>query len=132
MRKEKKMRSSELRNRGSKSLSPRAPIATMTARLKLNQRNIIIRDVRDRTGIRLTTITARHDGTAAGIVGAARCLTDRMYTDFPEASNIESRILATDDAGKPKWIISPNFNHLAELGTDDAAYIWGDLTARTI
>jgi len=95
-------------------------------------RNIVVRDVRDRNGISLGTIVARHDGTVAGIIAAAQGVTDRMYADYPDASNIESRIGATDKTGKPKWSISPNFNHLAEIGTDEAANIWGDLTARTI
>jgi hypothetical protein len=96
------------------------------------RRNIVVRDVRDRNGISLGTIVAPHDGTVAGIVAAAQVVTDRMYADYPDASNIESRIGATDKTGKPKWSISPNFNHLAEIGTDEAANIWGDLTARTI
>jgi hypothetical protein len=48
-----------------------------------------------------------------------------MYAEYPEASNIQSRICATDAAGLPKWSISPNFQHLAEIGTDEALYIWG-------
>jgi hypothetical protein len=96
------------------------------------RRNIVIRDVRDRNGISLGTVVERHDGTEAGIIAAAQRATERMYADYPEASNIESRIGATDKTGQPRWSISPNFNHLAEIGTDEAAYISGDVTFRTI
>jgi hypothetical protein len=94
--------------------------------------NIVVRDIRDRNGIRLGTVVERHDGTEAGILSAAQRATDRMYADYPEASNIESRLGATDKTGKPRWSISPNFNHLAEIGTDEAAYIWGNVTSRAI
>lgn len=96
-----------------------------------DRRSVVVRDVRDRSGARLCILVARHDGTVSGITTAARQVTDRMYADCPDASNIESLIVATDDTGKPKWAISPNFSHLGEIGTDDAAYIWGDVTART-
>lgn len=97
----------------------------------LDRTNIVVRDVRGRGGISVCVIVARHDGTAAGIIASARKITYRMYADYPEASNIQSRIVATDDTGKPRWSISPNFLHLAEIGTDEAAFIWGDVTART-
>jgi hypothetical protein len=94
--------------------------------------NIVVRDVRDRDGYKLGRLVEAHDGTESGVIEAARRVSDRMFAEYSDASNIESRICATDTRGKPKWAISPNFNHLAEIGTDEAAYIWGDLTARTI
>jgi hypothetical protein len=97
-----------------------------------DRRNIVVRDIRDRNGSCLGAVVERHDGTEAGIITAAQRATDRMYADYPEASNIESRIGATDATGKPRWSISPNFSHLAEIGTDEAAYIWGDVTSRAI
>jgi len=85
--------------------------------------------VRDRDGNLLGTIINRHDGTAAGIIAAARIASEQMYLDYPEASNIQSRIGATDADGVLRWSISPNFRHLAEIGTDQAEYIWtGELT----
>ncbi len=126
------------RNRGEKPRTqvpcpdPESCCLALESYVGTARRNIVVRDVRDRNGISLGTVVALHDGTAAGIVAAAQRVTDRMYADYPEASNIESRIGATDKTGKPKWSISPNFNHLAEIGTDEAAYIWGDVTARTI
>jgi hypothetical protein len=87
--------------------------------------NVVVRDVCDQSGTRLGTVVESHDGTEAGAIAAAKRATDRMYAEYPEASNIQSRIGATDATGLPKWSISPNFQHLAEIGTDDARYIWG-------
>jgi hypothetical protein len=88
-------------------------------------RNVVVRDVCDRDGTRLGVVVESHDCTEAGAIAAAQKATDRMYAEYPEASNIQSRICATDAAGLPKWSISPNFQHLAEIGTDEALYIWG-------
>jgi hypothetical protein len=98
----------------------------------VDRSNFVVRDVRDRNGSRLGTLAERHDGTEAGIIAAAQRATDRMYGDYPEASNIQSRIGATDATGKLKWSISPNFSHLAEIGTDEASYIWGNVIAGAI
>ena len=95
-------------------------------------RNIVVRDVRDTNGNNLGTLVEPHDATEAGVIAAAQRATDRMYAEYPEASNIESRIGATDATGRLKWSISPNFKHLAEIGTDEACYIWGDVAARAI
>jgi len=92
-----------------------------------NRCNIVVRDVRDRNGNRLGTIVEPHDSTEDGIIAAAQRANDRMYEEFSEASNIQSRIGATDATGRPKWSISPNFKHIAEIGTDEASYIWGNV-----
>jgi hypothetical protein len=55
-----------------------------------------------------------------------------MFEQYPDASNVESRIGATNASGKPKWIISPNFRHIAEIGTDQARYILGDIEAAPV
>jgi len=89
-------------------------------------RNIVVRDVRDRNGDKIGTVVEHHDGTEAGVIAAARRATDRMYAEYSEASNIQSRIGATDGTGKPMWSVSPNFQHIAEIGTDEARYIWGE------
>lgn len=88
---------------------------------------VVVRDVRGRNGNRLGTIVEPHDTTEDGIIAAAQRATDRMYKEFSEASNIQSRIGATDATGRPKWSISPNFKHIAEIGTDEASYIWGNV-----
>jgi hypothetical protein len=93
----------------------------------VNRGNIVVRDVRDRNGNRLGTIVEPHDSTEDGIIAAAQRATDRMYEEFSEASNIQSRIGATDTTGRPQWSVSPNFKHIAEIGTDEASYIWGNV-----
>lgn len=92
--------------------------------------NVIVRDVRDRDGFKLGRVIEPHDGTEDGVIAAAKAATDRMYAEYSTASNVESRICATDANGKLKWAVSPNFLHIAEVGTDEASYIWGDLTCR--
>jgi hypothetical protein len=90
-------------------------------------RNVVVREVCDAQGKKMALVVEPHDATEAGVIAAAQRATDRMYAEYPEASNIESRIAATDDTGGPKWSISPNFQHLAEIGTAESRYIWGDL-----
>jgi hypothetical protein len=91
-------------------------------------RNVVVRDVRDAQGNKIGIVLETHDATEAGVIAAAQRATDRMYALYPEASNIESRIAATDANGRPKWAISPNLQHLAEIGTAEARYLWGDLS----
>jgi hypothetical protein len=58
----------------------------------VNRCNIVVRDVRDRNGNKLGTVVEPHDATEAGVIAAAQRATDRMYEEYPEASNIQSRI----------------------------------------
>ena len=88
--------------------------------------NVVVRDIRDRSGNKIGAVIEHHDGTEAGVITAARRATKRMYAEYPEASNIQSRIGATDGAGRPIWSVSPNFQHIAQVGTDEARYIWGE------
>ena len=90
-----------------------------------NLANVVVRDVRDRDGVKRGRIVEHHGGTEAGIVAAARKASERMWGEYSDASNVESRICATDVSGKIRWAISPNFLHIAEVGTDEATYIWG-------
>jgi hypothetical protein len=87
--------------------------------------NVVVRDVRDRDGRRLGRIIEPHNGTEIGVITAAQAATDRMYAEFSAASNVQSRICATDSTGSPRWAVSPNFLDLAEVGTEEALYIWG-------
>lgn len=87
--------------------------------------NVVVRDVRDRDGHKLGRLIEPHDGTESGVIAAAQRVSDRMFVEYSDASNIESRLCATDASGKPKWAVSPNFLHIAEVGTDEASYIWG-------
>jgi hypothetical protein len=91
--------------------------------------NVVVRDIRDRNGNKIGTVVEHHNGTEASVIAAARRATDRMYAEYPEASNIQSCIGATDGNGKPMWSVSPNFQRIAQIGTDEARYIWGDLKA---
>ncbi len=93
--------------------------------------NVVVRDVRDHNGNKIGTVIEHHDGTEAGVITAARRATERMYAEYPEASNIQSRIGATGATGRPIWSVSPNFKHIAQIGTDEARYIWGELIPPT-
>lgn len=93
-------------------------------------KNVVVRDVRDRDGCKIGRVVEPHDGSEHGVITAARTATDRMFSEYSTASNVESRICATDASGRVKWAVSPNFLHIAEVGTDEASYIWGNLTRR--
>ena len=90
-----------------------------------NLANVVVRDVRDRDGVKLGRIVEPHDGTEAGIMSVAQKLSERMFAEYSDACNVESRICATGADGKVKWAVSPNFLHLAVAGTEEASYIWG-------
>ncbi len=77
--------------------------------------NVVIREACDRDGVVLGHLVASHDGTAEGIVAAARRATARMFDAFADASNVNSRIIATDATGRPRWSVSPNFAVIEEL-----------------
>jgi len=77
--------------------------------------NVVIREACDRDGIVLGHLVASHDGTPEGIVAAARRATVRMFDAFVDASNVSSRIIATDATGRPRWSVSPNFQIVEEL-----------------
>ena len=72
-------------------------------------RNLVVRDVRDSYGNKLGTVIEPHDGTETGVILAAQRVTDKMYAEYPEASNIQSRMGATDKDGNPAWSISPTY-----------------------
>lgn len=88
------------------------------------QPNIVYSDVRDRDGRRLYVCAEPHDGTESGIMDAASKIRSRIIQDF-DASFCQSRIGASDEAGKPRWLISPNLRFLAEIGTPLGEYISG-------
>jgi len=77
--------------------------------------SVVIQDVRDRDGYKLGRVVEPHDGTEDGVIAAARAATVRMYAPYPAVSNVQSRICATDDRGRPNWAVSPNFLHVAVL-----------------
>ncbi|MCL4198841.1 MAG: hypothetical protein KJZ69_15245 [Phycisphaerales bacterium] len=77
--------------------------------------NVVIREACDRDGVVLGHLVASHDGTPEGIVAAARRATARMFDAFADACNLNSRIIATDGSGRPRWSVSPNFAVIEEL-----------------
>jgi N12 class adenine-specific DNA methylase/2'-5' RNA ligase len=97
--------------------------------IKTRQPHVVVRDVRDDQSNYLATLTEPYSGTAHSALEAAKKLEARMFEYYPEASNIESRIGATDSEGKPRWAMSPNLKHVADVGTEEARYIWGDTSA---
>ena len=104
---------------------PKQRALTAIAR-QLCRRNVVVRNVCDSDGNYISTVIEAHDGTESGIITAAQTATQRMYTEYPAACNVESGIGATDDDGRPKWTISPNVRYLAEIGTEEVRYIGGD------
>ncbi len=97
------------------TLNERNPI---TRRTGAGAPNIVIREACDRDGVVLGHLVASHDGTPEGIVAAARRATQRMFDTFADASNVNSRIIATDTTGRPRWSVSPNFAVLEELAVE--------------
>jgi len=77
--------------------------------------NVVIREACDRDGVVLGHLVASHDGTPEGLVAAARRATARMFDAFADACNVNSRIIATDGSGRPRWSVSPNLAVIEEL-----------------
>jgi hypothetical protein len=87
----------------------------ITRRREASAPNVVIREACDRDGVVLGHLVASHDGTPDGIVAAARRATQSMFSAFADASNVSSRIIATDASGRPRWSVSPNFAVIEEL-----------------
>jgi hypothetical protein len=90
-------------------------------------RRQVIREVRNSEGQGLGVVHAPYDGSVEDAVRIAEGLTNRMHRAFPDASDIQSIIAATDEYGCGKWVIAPNFRSVAEAQTPEAFYIGGDL-----
>lgn len=86
--------------------------------------NMVIRAVRNRDGRKIGTIMRTFDGTKEGMIRAAEEIRAEMFAEYPDACNVESRIGARDSKGR-YWAISPNHQHIAEIGTAEARYIFG-------
>jgi len=107
--------------RTEKSVNTKNSLTHSRGRVRFRQE--VFRDVCGMYGERFGIIHAPYDGTIEDALRVAEVLTEYMYSAYPEARNGESRIRATDEHGRGKWIISPNFLHVAEVGTPEAAYI---------
>lgn len=91
--------------------------------------NNVFVDARDYNANRIGVYCMGHDGSEEDMVNTARKLIGELG-NYVEYSGIQSRLLASDEHGKPAYAISPNFLHIAEIGTPESRYIYGDLSAR--
>lgn len=90
--------------------------------------NLVFREIVDFNGVKINTLFARYDGTIEDAIRKAKNLSDLMFANFPQASNMNSQIGAYDENGKARWIISPNFKNIEEIASKDA-FLWGGLLA---
>lgn len=101
----------------------------LTISKKLPSNHVVIR-VRDHDGEVIDIISQPHDGLPENIMNRMSNLQSQLYW-MNDVSNLNSQNFATDENGQLRWIISPNCLHMAEVGTKEARYILGDLSART-
>ena len=88
--------------------------------------NSVMMIVRDRDGEEIGRIAAPHDGTTAGMKKAANELTERAEQEYGgEWSNVNSTTGASDHTGTPKFVISPNRNHVNPIESDAGKYSMG-------
>jgi len=99
-------------------------------RAKAELRSVVIIEARNYDGRRLGLPLVYHDGTMESMVKKAMWLSSALSMCYDRVSHVNSRILGIDATGKC-YAISPNGCHVAEVGTKEAAYIGGDVTART-
>jgi hypothetical protein len=76
--------------------------------------NTVIREVCDRSAEKMGYVHGAYDGTPEDMVRVAQEITEQMFSEYNDASNSESRIFATDETGKLRWRVSPNFQHVVE------------------
>lgn len=87
--------------------------------------NTVSMVVRDNYGQELGRIHEPHDGTDQGMKAAANKLTERAENEFSDWSNMQSTTGASDHTGTPKFVISPNRNHVNPIETDAGKYSLG-------
>lgn len=100
--------------------------------IKSNQlpKNHVVIRVRNYNGKVIDIISQPHDGTPDDIIKQMGNLQSKTYW-MENASGINSQNFATDENGQLKWVIAPNCLSMAEIGTKEARYILGDISART-
>lgn len=94
--------------------------------------NSAIIEVVDYNGRMHAKVVLPHDGTPEGAIEAAkklRAYADQNFEWKTELYHTNTRYGATDASGNLKWVISPNAANIAEVGTPQARYILGDLSA---
>ena len=102
------------------AITPRVPLSTVKPQ---NRPHMVVREVRDRDDKLLGYEYFPYDGTPEDALAKAELVTTQMWEKYPDASNMGSRILATGKDGKPLYVMSPNLQHVAEMGTPTANYI---------
>ena len=89
-------------------------------------RNVVIIEARNFQNRKLCHPVTTHNGTMGDMVEAAMWLSSEMDWHLETVSHVNSRIIGIDAVGK-QYAISPNGKHLAEMGTPEAASIWGEI-----
>ncbi|MBA7700344.1 hypothetical protein ES703_109055 [subsurface metagenome] len=92
--------------------------------------NHVIILVRDYNGKVIDIISQPHDGTSENIIKQMANLQSQTHW-MDNVSGINSQNFATDENGQLKWVIAPNCLSMAEIGTKEARYILGDVSARS-
>ena len=93
--------------------------------------NHVIYRMRGHGGI-LTGMKAQpYDGTLENMMNQMSNLQSKWEFLRDDVSGINSQNFATDENGQLKWVIAPNCLSVAEIGTKEARYILGDISART-
>ena len=82
--------------------------------------NCVVRQARDRGGVVLVLFVERHDGTEAGILESAQRLADRLFECFPDACNVNSLAVATDENGRAIWEVAQSCQRLTRVNIDGA------------
>ena len=82
--------------------------------------NCVVRQARDRGGVVMGLFVERHDGTEAGILEAAQRLANRLFEDFPDACNVNSLAVATDENGRAIWEVAQSCQRLTRVNIDGA------------
>ena len=96
---------------------------------QLPKNHVVIR-VRDYNGRVINIISQPHNGTPEDIIRQMGNLQSQTYW-MDNASGINSQNFATDENGQLKWVVAPNCLSMAEVGTKEARYILGDISARS-
>ena len=93
-------------------------------------KNHVIYRMRDYGG-RLTGVKSQpYDGTLEDMMRQMSNLQSKWEFLRDDVSGINSQNFATDENGQLKWVIAPNCLSVAEIGTSEARYILGDISAR--
>ena len=77
--------------------------------------NLVIRQVCDSDAVCQGYESMRYDGTPEDAIRVAEIVSNRVFEKYEDASNIQSAIIATNENGKPRWAIWPNFKGMEEI-----------------